>query len=356
MQGMARVSGSIYPRVQDDVQGRARVGSNIYPRVQDDLHENCRLGFQPNKKMLKRVQHDRHEKSGLVTEIYPRVLDDVEVKQGLNRTLSHCEREEFQLEQKRKLEIRERVKKVASTLAEGTTHVAMPPTKAKFAFTLAEVLITLGIIGVVAAMTIPTLIEKIRVRQTVVRLRTVHSIFSQAVKLAVAENGDLDGLDLGNEDTQAASEKLYNVIKPHLKNAQDCGKKQGCFKNDYLALNGKTKWAWQPGQHSAYARGVLLNGIQYAVWSAGSGCRNSTECGVIFVDINGNTKPNRAGVDYFKFVITPDNVIPTKSNGIVAKYGDRCIYNDNDSRNGADCTAWVLEKENMDYLKKPISW
>ncbi|MCM1339628.1 MAG: type II secretion system GspH family protein, partial [Muribaculaceae bacterium] len=246
-----------------------------------------------------------------------------------------------------------------SRTGEGTSRVSLRAEwlreGQKPAFTLAEVLITLGIIGVVAAMTIPTLNDKIRVRQTVIKLRTVQSVFSQAVKLAVADNGDLDGLDLGTEDTQVGSEKLYNVLKPYLKNAQDCGKQQGCFKNDYLALNGKTKWMWQPGQHAVYARGVLLNGIQYAVWSAGSGCRNGTHCGVIFVDINGNTKPNRAGVDYFKFIITKNNIIPAKGNSII-KYGDRCAYNDNDSRNGADCTAWVIEKENMDYLKKPISW
>ena len=44
------------------------------------------------------------------------------------------------------------------TLAEGATHVNLLQTNAKAGFTLAEVLITLGIIGVVAAMTIPTLI------------------------------------------------------------------------------------------------------------------------------------------------------------------------------------------------------
>ena len=44
------------------------------------------------------------------------------------------------------------------TLVDGAMQVDIPPTKARFAFTLAEVLITLGIIGIVAAMTIPNLI------------------------------------------------------------------------------------------------------------------------------------------------------------------------------------------------------
>ena len=45
------------------------------------------------------------------------------------------------------------------TLAEGATHVAHCNNKQLFGFTLAEVLITLGIIGVVAAITLPTLIQ-----------------------------------------------------------------------------------------------------------------------------------------------------------------------------------------------------
>ena len=50
-------------------------------------------------------------------------------------------------------------KKAAFTLAEGATHVAQSPKPRRAAFTLAEVLITLGIIGVVAAMTLPALIQ-----------------------------------------------------------------------------------------------------------------------------------------------------------------------------------------------------
>ena len=50
----------------------------------------------------------------------------------------------------------------------------IPPSKIKFAFTLAEVLITLGIIGVVAAMTIPTLMQKYYEKQTVAKLKETY--------------------------------------------------------------------------------------------------------------------------------------------------------------------------------------
>ena len=58
------------------------------------------------------------------------------------------------------------------------------------AFTLAEVLITLGIIGVVAALTMPALIANYQKRVTVTRLKEAYSILSQAVRLSENDNGE----------------------------------------------------------------------------------------------------------------------------------------------------------------------
>ena len=74
-------------------------------------------------------------------------------------------------------------KKLAFTLAESATHVDLSPTKVKFAFTLAEVLITLGIIGIVAAMTIPNLITKHQQKVTVTKLEKAISYINQACRL-----------------------------------------------------------------------------------------------------------------------------------------------------------------------------
>ena len=61
----------------------------------------------------------------------------------------------------------------------------------KVAFTLAEVLITLGIIGVVAAMTMPTLMAKYQKKVVATHLKKYYSMMSQAIKLAEAENGEM---------------------------------------------------------------------------------------------------------------------------------------------------------------------
>ena len=68
----------------------------------------------------------------------------------------------------------------------------------KKGFTLAEVLITLGIIGVVAAMTLPTLINDYQAKETVTRLKKVYSIVNQAYLRALNDNGPLNSWILVN--------------------------------------------------------------------------------------------------------------------------------------------------------------
>ena len=63
------------------------------------------------------------------------------------------------------------------------------PRNDRAAFTLAEVLITLGIIGVVAALTLPNLIENHQKQVTASHLKKMYSIVKNAVNLAEIENG-----------------------------------------------------------------------------------------------------------------------------------------------------------------------
>ena len=79
------------------------------------------------------------------------------------------------------------------TLAEGATHVAMLNSQRRFGFTLAEVLVTLGIIGVVAALTIPQLISNHRKQEVVTKLEKVYSVMNQAIRTSEAEYGDVAG-------------------------------------------------------------------------------------------------------------------------------------------------------------------
>ena len=77
-----------------------------------------------------------------------------------------------------------------SLIKEGVKHVDPSNNIRRAAFTLAEVLITLGIIGVVAAMTIPVLIQKHRNQEVEVRLKKFYSSYNQALIMAESEFGD----------------------------------------------------------------------------------------------------------------------------------------------------------------------
>ena len=86
--------------------------------------------------------------------------------------------------------------------------------KVNKAFTLAEVLITLGIIGVVAAMTIPTLVQSYKKKVVESRLVKFYSTMQQAIKLSEIENGPIstwDEIGTGCEfvDPEAEKKRVY---------------------------------------------------------------------------------------------------------------------------------------------------
>ena len=74
----------------------------------------------------------------------------------------------------------------------------------KKGFTLSEVLITLGVIGVVVAITLPSLITKYRRQEAATKLEKFHTIINQAVKMSIAEHGEIDLDNKNREDTSNA--------------------------------------------------------------------------------------------------------------------------------------------------------
>ena len=85
-------------------------------------------------------------------------------------------------------------------------------------FTLAEVLITLAIIGVVAVLTIPDLIQKYQVRQTVSALKEFNSVMDQAAKMVIADKGS-PRYWYTNEGTgsKKANDIMLNNFRPYLR-------------------------------------------------------------------------------------------------------------------------------------------
>ena len=94
-----------------------------------------------------------------------------------------------------------------------------------YAFTLAEVLITLGIIGIVAAMTLPALIQKNNNQVVEARLKKFYSVMNQAIIQAEADYGDkkdwFEDLSMvdeeGNIDSSKVEDWFNKYFAPYLK-------------------------------------------------------------------------------------------------------------------------------------------
>ncbi len=197
--------------------------------------------------------------------------------------------------------------------------------KNKTAFTLAEVLITLGIIGVVAAMTLPALITKHQQQVTVSALKKNYSILSNAVSQAKSIYGD-DLFswpafpDYYNNQKSINHKELLNILKNSGVNIIDITDKHQpqytvvsfCGVEKYKKTNGEDYGTGAGG--STIAWGMLpdsacwaVNGIKYP---------NTSEYALdtFFIDINGAKRPNKLGRDLFVFSLKRNGqVIPYES-------------------------------------------
>lgn len=232
------------------------------------------------------------------------------------------------------------------------------------AFTLAEILIVISIIGLVAEATIPVLVQDTKEKITVVKLKKVHSVLAQAVLMASAENGPIpDWIDrslVSSDGNKASVEAIIKIILPYLRVVKVCGfDEDGCFlsTSSYKTLNNKT--APLPNLTEHGYKFILADG---SVINFGAGtstldeyCGTANWCGQFFVDVNGNNAPNQFGIDSFYITLRRDKVEP-----FAYKQDDFSFYcgrNITGSMNGLGCTAWVIENGNMDYLKcDGLSW
>lgn len=217
----------------------------------------------------------------------------------------------------------------------------------KFGFTLAEVLITLGIIGIVAAMTIPNLMQKNQEKQTVAKLRAAQSILAQAIKAAEYENGTVDGWELKNDSASAI--KIANYLKPTLKIAIDCGINDNnghCVPNRmYKQLNGNNHGNYATSRRDCY-KIKLLNGT--SVWWRGQAGKTETRLITFWVDVNGTKMPNMYGKDLFVLGYENGGIRPlgAPDTNAHSTAENSCKL----TGNGWGCAFYVLQNGNMNYL------
>ena len=182
----------------------------------------------------------------------------------------------------------------------------------KCAFTLAEVLITLGIIGVVAAITIPILSTKVQVKVLENQFKKADAMFQQALKSSVQELGYSDINDFNIPGRYSSSS--YEDLKSDISSLNLVWLKQfSSFQNFYIedAKRKNIRYYTQTGTPTydyyytmSGSRNVyiLQNGVLVSDLFACSYGTNHP-AGVCFIfDTNGPYKgPNRVGHDIFRY-------------------------------------------------------
>ena len=170
-------------------------------------------------------------------------------------------------------------------------------------FTLAEVLITLGIIGVVAAMTLPSLIQKQQKKAFLSQAKVVYSILNNAIEAAKVKYGtDIDNwefLETGNNlDRSMFFAEKYLI--PNLKVSEYCKKSA----NSSACKHSIGSYGYKGSDFTSFepqeAFGTTLVLSNSAILSVQVGDIHLIKSRVrILYDVNGLKGPNFMGKDVF---------------------------------------------------------
>ena len=221
------------------------------------------------------------------------------------------------------------------------------------AFTLAEVLITLGIIGVVAAMTMPTLINNINKKHWITGYKKAFSELSQIHQLLNSETGgsymakcnDFDDVCLKN--LFAEKMKVVEYCKENVPNK--------CQESSTY-LNGRTRGINQTTEvNDPWPTIVTASGYSVKFRFHGNDCSEFIEgysqklptCGWMQIDVNGLKRPNVVGKDIYFLNIFKNKLFPRYSNELNGQFVSELyetLKEDCENGEGVGCSTIYLYK------------
>lgn len=183
----------------------------------------------------------------------------------------------------------------------------------KKAFTLAEVLITLMIIGVIAAITVPTLRGSADEKQLLAGLNKAYSVADNITRSLEIEHGPVRFWPL--DDLSILMDKWY---LPKMNIEKNCKNAGGCFGANYSSscLNGDAGHDFDTDDR--FYTFKTADGICWSWVTTSKACDDFDEgrtylanaCGYFQIDVNCSKLPNVIGYDIFGLVLTKEGLFP----------------------------------------------
>lgn len=188
------------------------------------------------------------------------------------------------------------------------------------AFTLAEVLVTLGIIGVVSAMTVPSLMSNYRNQSYTTQLHKVYSEFQQAAQSQITSKNAVNLLEAGVRSDAAMGTFLANQFKI----VKTCtGSPSDCLATNYRNINGGSVTVFSDSTAPCV---VIASGAAIcAKYSVSSATVDGTFLNIdyiqnlvgdLIVDVNAQKGPNIVGRDLFVLGIYSDGSLNSALPGL----------------------------------------
>lgn len=182
-------------------------------------------------------------------------------------------------------------------------------------FTLAEVLVTLGIIGVVSAMTIPTLMQNHQRAVYVTQLHKVYNEVSQAAQMILT---DSNAVSL--KESRLNRIGIDNFLKTYFKTTKVCSGDDAdeCFASEYANMSGSTirtrDLVGSSGNIVVPAAAILPSGASIYIEYNGGIDGGIEILYRVVTDVNGPQGPNILGRDLFDFVLSGDGTVSAGGN------------------------------------------
>ena len=225
------------------------------------------------------------------------------------------------------------------------------------AFTLAETLIVIGIIGVVAALTLPNLNHATGNKEKITKIKKMYTSLTEAFDRAEAIYGPVD--EWFNSDASGVDNVTVfgDRITEFLKIKKNCGYVRGtngtCWTDTSTLF--KNNQEWSNLDRNNYYKFVDATGVAYAIPPITN--VNSDHLVTIWVDIDGIQKgKNKQSEDIFSFMVykingQPFQLIPSGA----GSFGDEEYLAEAFAEEGAHLTVWVIMGGTMDYLKADLN-